>query len=191
MIFTHPINRNYMKITKPIQNDWMTINRTFSLSSCRLRRRPALWPVGGAVTDSVGVNPPRVTGAGCAAAVCDSRPGAAAPSAGSAGSAGVLYHDSSSPRRCCALCADGIPRCLCSARASVPSAAGWRPGAAEETVKNPSQRFAELPRTNKKNKFSKKLQMYIYNRKSMRFQRNVIHWKITQTKLSIQLVLIN
>lgn len=130
----------------PIPSNETIWNSEWSITITRrvsLRRRPARWPVGGAVTDSVWVNPPRATGAGCAAAVCDSRPGAAAPSAGSAGSAAALYHDSSSPPRCCALCADGTPRCLCSGRASVPSAAGWRPGgAAEETEKNPSRRFA-------------------------------------------------
>lgn len=96
------------------------------------------------------MRPPRATDAVCAAAVCDSRPVAAAPSAGSAGSGGALYRGSSSRRCCSALCAGDIQRCLCSGLSSVRPGGGWTLGLAEETAKNPSHRLVELQRMEKK-----------------------------------------
>lgn len=140
-------NWNDMKVTNLIYDQ----QNLQSLNSCPVPRRPALWPVGGAVTGSVWARPPRATDAVYAAAVCDSRPVAAAPSAGSAGSGGALYRGSSLRRCCSALCAGDIQRCLCSGLSSVRPGGGWTLGLAEETAKNPSHRLTE---NGKENKFS-------------------------------------
>lgn len=119
---------------------WKDLDCPKALNSYPLLSCPALWPVGGAVTDSVWACPPHVKGVGCAAAVGDSRLAAAAPSAGSTECDGELYRDSSSQRCCCALCAGDIQCCLYWCLASVRTDGGSLQGAAGETERNPTQR---------------------------------------------------